>query len=568
MSEFAPGPKQNTVFIVKNVSSSRRAIKIFRHKIDWNQQFDLLGIRGISEEDIRASLLKGELLHRLLNSTIEVIESDINLLQFNEEQRDFLLSKGITIGNGEIFTLNSQVANLQSHAQPPVANVAELLALSGEDLLDGTEVYVQTLKDWFVLDKSSAVTTESLNIENALDGGQWIRKLKPSQFWARQTNFYLDPINGDDENVGTEAVLALQTVAEFKRRILSRIHETNNSLYELTCHILNDVTEDISIECNWTTSLTASQLVTFDGYLGSIVAANGTVSARTVANPSTNQEFTITAPLTWSEHLGKIGLITSGPREGTRFSIIKDLGGNQVQISQPGNEFDFTSSTIEVGDTFQILELPQFGNTVTLSGPGGVILKFLNLGSDGGVDFNANNSYLVADACTCHDMYLDYGIYMDVLNSSILNSINVLNNSRLGLFNSSLIGNLSNDSSTTIFSNFSCVGEISGTSKGYFEVGAPIYGGWLACFDGATAVTLGSNSSLICGTGSRLWGKNFSSTCIVIKPGGSLYYRSGLVPNIAGSGAEIEVGGIGGPTAYSQLPGFNINNGSRAVLTS
>lgn len=567
MSDFAPGPKQNTAFIVKNISSSRRTIKIFGNKIAWNHEFDLLGIPGVAEEDIRASLLKGDLLRRLSNQTIEIVQSDINLLQFNEEQREFLESNGITVGNGELLDLMTEMSDIQSHAQPPVQNVAELLTVDSSDLLDGTEIYVKTLKDWFVLDKSSTLTTEGLNIENALGGGQWIRKLKPSQFWARQSNFYLDPLNGDDENTGLTAQLALATVAEFKRRVLSRVHETNSARYEITCHVLNDVDEDIAIECNWTTSFAISQLVTFDGYLGAVTAATGTISAVTAANPATNQEYTITAPLTWSSYIGKICVIASGPRMGTRFIVLKDLGSNQVQISMPGTEFDFASSSVQVGDSFQILELPQFGNVLTVSGTGGIVLKFLQLGRDSGTDFNVNNNYLVTDACSCDDIYLDYGSYCNMLNSIVLNHVHLLNHSHLNFFNSACLSTtIVNDAGIVSFSNFTAFGQISsGTPTGYFEVGDADYGGWLACFDGTTAITIGNGYTMFCEAGSRIWGKNFTGTRIVIKPGGGLFYRSGLAPSIAGTGAEISVGGVGGPTTYSQLPAMNINNGAKAV---
>lgn len=65
MSVFADGLKTNTSFIVKNISSSRKTIKIFNLKIAYNQECDLLALPGVSEEDIRVSLLRGQLKKKI-----------------------------------------------------------------------------------------------------------------------------------------------------------------------------------------------------------------------------------------------------------------------------------------------------------------------------------------------------------------------------------------------------------------------------------------------------------------------------------------------------------------------
>jgi len=44
----------------------------------------------IGEGDIRDSLLKGALRNKLIAGEIEIVDSDIHLIQFNEEQKVFL----------------------------------------------------------------------------------------------------------------------------------------------------------------------------------------------------------------------------------------------------------------------------------------------------------------------------------------------------------------------------------------------------------------------------------------------------------------------------------------------
>ena len=86
MDAFAPFqfPSKNASFIVRNVTPDhQKTIKIFAYPILYNCTRDLLQIKGVSEGDIRASLLKGELRHKILVKDIIVEYSDIDLLQFN-----------------------------------------------------------------------------------------------------------------------------------------------------------------------------------------------------------------------------------------------------------------------------------------------------------------------------------------------------------------------------------------------------------------------------------------------------------------------------------------------------
>jgi len=98
MNQFADHKKRNTSFIVKNINSERKVIRIFQHPILHNTTRDMLECMGVGESDIRASLLKGELMHKILGKDIEIVYSDIDLLQFNDEQKLFLQNAGIIKG--------------------------------------------------------------------------------------------------------------------------------------------------------------------------------------------------------------------------------------------------------------------------------------------------------------------------------------------------------------------------------------------------------------------------------------------------------------------------------------
>jgi hypothetical protein len=99
MDDFAPFLKKYGCFIVRNVTPDRqKTIQIFKYPILFNTTRDILQIPGVSEADIRASLLKGELRHKILAKDIIVECSDIDLLQFNDDQKAFLESAGIMNG--------------------------------------------------------------------------------------------------------------------------------------------------------------------------------------------------------------------------------------------------------------------------------------------------------------------------------------------------------------------------------------------------------------------------------------------------------------------------------------
>jgi len=98
-SNFAYSLKYNTHFVVRNTCTDRRkTISIFNYPINFGDTRDLLQIPGVEESDIRASLLKGVLRHKLLNGDIQLVSSNIDLLQFSDKQRAFLYSHGFTEG--------------------------------------------------------------------------------------------------------------------------------------------------------------------------------------------------------------------------------------------------------------------------------------------------------------------------------------------------------------------------------------------------------------------------------------------------------------------------------------
>lgn len=77
-------------FTVRNISPQRKKITVFNYPIEFGQTRDLLAIPEISEDNIRSSLVKGELANKVRAGDIRIVSSSINLLQFDTEQKVFI----------------------------------------------------------------------------------------------------------------------------------------------------------------------------------------------------------------------------------------------------------------------------------------------------------------------------------------------------------------------------------------------------------------------------------------------------------------------------------------------
>lgn len=89
-----PPPYRSSIFYL----SPKKTISIFHYPINAGDTRDLLQIPGVQEGDIRSSLLKGEIRHKFLCGDIELVSSNIDLLQFSDKQREWLYSYGFTEG--------------------------------------------------------------------------------------------------------------------------------------------------------------------------------------------------------------------------------------------------------------------------------------------------------------------------------------------------------------------------------------------------------------------------------------------------------------------------------------
>ena len=121
MDDFAPGRHECGHFIVRNTSPQKKTITFFAGwPINLGYTRDLLAIPGVSGGDIKSSLMKGEIRNKLKNGDIQLVYSDIDLLQFNSCGINYLEGFGFTTGvlvgydqlDGYVQTLLQQVGGI------------------------------------------------------------------------------------------------------------------------------------------------------------------------------------------------------------------------------------------------------------------------------------------------------------------------------------------------------------------------------------------------------------------------------------------------------------------------
>lgn len=94
----------NIYFKVLNTSPMHKSIRVFGLSIPYGQT-------------IRVSLIKGELYIKIRNNDLRITESNIDLTQFSDSQKEFLISAGLTSGinpgNSLFVSTLSQLSGLQ-----------------------------------------------------------------------------------------------------------------------------------------------------------------------------------------------------------------------------------------------------------------------------------------------------------------------------------------------------------------------------------------------------------------------------------------------------------------------
>lgn len=172
-NSFAPASVRSGygTFIVQNIASPAKEVRIFHYPISSGASRNLLKIPGVAESDIRVSLLKGELRNKLLANEITIIASDIELIQFNSNQLAFLTLSGVMSGTKIGIPQQSFVWHQDVHLNGIIDGVNTAFTIPNGVFIQNTNytiiVYLngvkQNLNDDFTISSSTPAGFDTIN---------------------------------------------------------------------------------------------------------------------------------------------------------------------------------------------------------------------------------------------------------------------------------------------------------------------------------------------------------------------------------------------------------------------
>ncbi len=259
-----------------------------------------------------------------------------------------------------LWTLNADLTTWASITKDGyVTSIAELKAINLQNVNNGTSIYLTSVRDCFVYNAINTDTDDGISIIQPTTGaGRWIRNCYTNNVWVLQTTWYIDPINGDDENDGLTSGTAIKTHREYERRTGT---ESPSPTADTNIYILNPFPYDplIHFQRRVPTGLVVTRIM----YHGSqTVSHTGTFSSVTARSASTNVQCTVAdGTFNWTPYVGKMIRV---PARNAYAFIIKNLGAGSARLSTwaTGDVFSMAEvTTVTAGDTYEIVELQSFG---------------------------------------------------------------------------------------------------------------------------------------------------------------------------------------------------------------
>lgn len=263
---------------------------------------------------------------------------------------------------------------------PIFLNCAALSAYNDTALPDKTEARVQSVRDYFALDKTSTATLVTASVLATQSGtGRWIRQNRVDPRWLLQTDWGINPSTGNDENIGT-AASPLATAAELERRWGQWNMPANGTIVQ----ILSDLPLDLPLRLQLTlpTTPNGAGATRFVVKGTSIVLASGTLTGYTpLSRAGAGSRNTITSAVNFTTHVNRKIRLTSGAGAGYYAFIQAGAAGTATitpwtqavtsDTAQPPGAAALQPAGIGAGDAFEIVETTSIGAAPQLSFRGG-----------------------------------------------------------------------------------------------------------------------------------------------------------------------------------------------------
>ena len=276
-------------------------------------------------------------------------ENGVNMGTFKQVlHKNVEVASEVILGGGQLLVLTDADA---SSGVSEVTNLTNLGLLSAASLDTGAFAYVDSLKSYFFLDKTSALTADGITIIAASGGGRWIRETWAHPYWETVVDWYIDPATGDDENSGAVGA-PLATHGELARR-----WGTDPVLRQsTTVHIVGDLGQTDIV--NIAVRIKAGATLTYQGATPT-ATYTGTIDGVTARDRATNQQWEIQdlGIPSWNDVEGERLALTSGASAGCVSWVDTDIGGGWANTGEWYDSGLGTYGTPQVGDDFEVQSL-------------------------------------------------------------------------------------------------------------------------------------------------------------------------------------------------------------------
>lgn len=244
-----------------------------------------------------------------------------------------------------------------------VASIATLSAWDAGHLEDGAQGLVTSqLSPWTLVKNARAGTVaDGATIVAATGAGAnafWVRQISTERYWAYQTQWYVDPSAGNDENNGATTLTALKTIAELTRRLQVILQGTN-----YTIDLLGNIPSTDRL--NWTpifvgpatgTGFNQRGTINFRGQM--TVSRSGTLSTATQTSTSAQASATDPGVADWTADIGRMIVVTSGAQSGESAWVAANLGANVARVASWTNVAGTAIGTVPANNsTYNIVTL-------------------------------------------------------------------------------------------------------------------------------------------------------------------------------------------------------------------
>lgn len=428
-----------------------------------------------------------------------------------------------------------------------VASIAALQAYPVTDVITGTQIYVSTTKSqWTAVIEADPGTSNGITIvRDATNTITYYRSTETQLVFSFQTAWYIDSINGNDENNGSIA-FPIKTWAELERRLGTSRLNGHYYIFAPNGFIATDyVRMRFNMGLNGQIHIIGSQTP--------IAGTNQILTGVTALDRATgqHQEITVNA-FDWTPYVNKMVRITASAAPGNVGAIAwvqANLGAGkarvcafQLTVYGAVGTTVFSSLTLVtplVGDTIEVVNLASIPEKISIatgvgsSYSGRYTVEDFSIGAgsttisnsplNGEVRFNrcwiqnentGGSSYQINQAC-----YVSGTIQNDITGSSIFEC-------RGGLISGQIFV-----SSQCILQN-DCLLSDASISSTAFPDGRIFIANVGVASANATLFSLGQLTRTFFSPGSTLYGTTNNNIGFILSAGASIVTPTGVVPTL------------------------------------